>query len=93
MVLFVLLAAAIVSADDLSNLAGAGRGVKLVGPVIERALSAVAGVKVLLRSRGLPRARERFVRAKSRGKCGAREIAGAARGLFRSMELRGVTPS
>ena len=55
--LFVLLAAAIVSADDLSDLAGAGRGVKLVGPVIERALSVVAGVKVLLRSRAPPRAR------------------------------------
>ena len=56
LVLFALLAAAIVSADDLSNLAGAGRGIRLVGPVIERALSVVAGVKVLLRSRGLPRA-------------------------------------
>ena len=54
--LFVLLAAAIVSADDLSDLAGASRGIKLVGPVIDRALSVVAGVKVLLRSRGLPRA-------------------------------------
>jgi len=55
--LFALLAAAIVSADDLSNLADAGRGVKLVGPAIERALSVVAGVKVLLRSRAPPRAR------------------------------------